>query len=121
MPHSKTNLYSPVKQKLLYLPVLQPIWSSLQQWKLCPKKTLAGKCLGSDVTHSITMGLQLLAASPKHSHTVKPPLTSQRGIIKIHQCCNFGVWKNVKVIGEEKIRSNLSTNKNRGRFRSYKL
>lgn len=47
---------------------------------VCRKElTTALKCLGSNVTHTFTMGLPLLAASPALSHTLKLPLTAQRG------------------------------------------
>ncbi|XP_077339324.1 ecto-NOX disulfide-thiol exchanger 1 isoform X1 [Lithobates pipiens] len=39
--------------------------------------TMAGKCLGSDVTHSVTMGLPLPAASSAPTYIEKPPRTAQ--------------------------------------------
>lgn len=41
--------------------------------------TIARKCLGSDVTHRVTIGLPLSAASSARSHTEKPLLTAQCG------------------------------------------
>lgn len=79
--HLKPNLSRPGRRGIAILtcsaatPVRSPAVNAVCRKEL----TTALKSLGSNVTHTFTMGLPLLAASPALSHTLKLPLTAQRG------------------------------------------